>query len=182
VHGQNARLAVGNKKIGATSTKNVSTRARIAILAAWGVGAAALLLGGWSAPGALEGVPEGASGEVASARNWLAAILGGYVVNYAVAWRYRASWTVTLVRSLIWAVAAYICISDIVDIFGENWDHAGQILGGDGQLDPDSIGALRLRLAFRVVGLVSSALCIGVGFEKEAEEESAGEGEGGATS
>ena len=151
----------------------MSTKARIAILTAWAVGSLALLLGSWSAPEALSAE---VGGEVATARNWLAAILGGYAVNYVLAWRYRASWTVTLVRSLIWAVAAYICISDIVDIFGENWDFAGQILGGDGPKDPDTIGGLRLRLALRVVGLVSSALCIGVGFEKHVDEEDADDG------
>lgn len=141
----------------------MSTRVRIAILATWGLGALALLLGGWSAPG---GLPEGLADEVTSARNWLAAILVGYVVNYVVAWHYRVSWTVTLARSLIWAVAAYICISDTVDIFGENWDLADQILGSAPLGDAESIGGLRLRLAFRLVGLVSAALCIGVGFEK----------------
>lgn len=156
----------------------MSSRTRIAILTAWAVGAVALLLGSWSAPA---GLPPEVGGEVATARNWLAVILGGYAINYALAWRYRASWTVTLVRSLIWAVAAYICISDIVDIFGENWDFAGQILGGDGPQDPDSIGGLRLRLALRAAGLASSALCIGVGFEKHVDGDSADEG-GEATS
>jgi hypothetical protein len=152
--------------------KSISTKARIGILAAWAVGAGALLIGGWTAP---EGLSGGEGAEVAAARNWLAAILGGFVINYVLAWRFRASWTVTLVRSLVWAVAAYICISDIVDIFGENWDLAGQILGSDGSGDPGALSGLRLRLTFRVVGLVSSALCIGVGFEKHVDEDSADE-------
>jgi hypothetical protein len=74
-------------------------------------------------------------------------------------------------------VAAYICISDIVDIFGENWDFAGQILGGDGSLDEDVVAGLRLRLALRVAGLASAALCIGVGFEKNVDRDPADDGE-----
>lgn len=145
----------------------MSSKARIAILAAWMLLAVVLLVAGWGAPA---GLPSELSGEVAAARNWLAVILGGFAVNYAVAWLYRASWTVTLVRSLLWAVVAYLCISDIVDIFGENWDLAGQILGGDGPGAPDVVAGLRWRLALRAVGLASAAICIGVGFEKHAGE------------
>lgn len=145
----------------------MSSRTRIAILAAWALAAAVLLIAGWASP---DGLPQELSGEVATARNWLALILAGFAVNYAVAWFYRASWTVTLVRSLLWAVVAYICISDMVDLFGENLDLAWQILGDDGPGKPEVISGLRWRLALRTAGLASAAICIGVGFEKHVDE------------
>lgn len=150
----------------------MSTRARIVILAAWAVAVGAVLATAWSGP---DGAPREVAGGLATARNWLAVILGGYAVNYALAWIYRTSWTVTLVRSLIWAVVAYVCISDIVDIFGENREIAWQILGRDGPGHPGVVGGLRLRLALRVLGLVSSALCIGVGFERRDDSDPAGD-------
>jgi hypothetical protein len=145
----------------------MSSRTKIAILAAWALAAAGLLIAGWGSPA---GPPPELSGEVATSRNWLALILGGFAINYVVAWFYRASWTVTLVRSLLWAVVAYICISDIVDIFGENWGLAGQILGSDGPGEPEVVSGLRWRLALRVAGLASAAICIGVGFERRVDE------------
>jgi hypothetical protein len=143
----------------------MTLKTRIMILAAWAVIAGVILLVGWLTSGSL---PEHLTGEVALARNWLGAILLGFVVNYAVAWRYRGSWTVTLVRSLVWAFVAYICISNIVDVFGEHRALAWQILGEDGPGKPEAIAGLRWILALRLAGLISAAICIALGFEKEA--------------
>jgi hypothetical protein len=93
-----------------------------------------------------------------------------YVVNWVLAWVYRASWPITLGRCLVFAVVAYVGLSSLVDVFGESRGLAWQILGVDPAADPTSIRALRARAICYAAVLGLSAICIGFGFERGRDE------------
>ncbi|HUU21890.1 MAG TPA: hypothetical protein VM389_05080 [Phycisphaerae bacterium] len=137
-------------------------KARIALIALWPVLVLTLLIAA-RAGGA---VAAGAEGErLRAALNWLAAFGGLYLVGYAAAWFTRHSWTAALVRSLLWAVAAFVCIGGIADMFAEHRDLTDRMFGGGAEAGPGVAVALRWRLGCWLVGLGMAATGIGVGFE-----------------
>jgi len=103
-------------------------------------------------------------------RQWLAILSALYVINYAIAWKYRSSWSMTMGRILVWGAVAYLCISHTVDLFGEHREMVWQIAGSDGPGSVEFIALLRARLAGWVVCLAMSLVCIAVGFEKDADD------------
>jgi hypothetical protein len=120
-------------------------------------------------------LPAPLAGTTEWARDWLALTAALYVANFVIAWVYRASWAMTLARSLAWAVAAYVCISNLVDLVGGNQEAAWQILGAEGPAGADDVLALRARAAGWGLSLAGAILCIAVGFERPGDSE-AGEG------
>jgi len=94
-----------------------------------------------------------------------------YVVNWVLAWVYRASWPVTLGRCLVFAVVAYMGVSSLVDVFGENYGLKWQILGLDAAADATLVGALRARAVSYVAVIALAAICIGLGFEKRPDDD-----------
>ena len=154
-------------------------RTRIALVALLPLLAAAALLAGRSAGGDAVGAEPAA--ELASSRTWLALIGGAYLVNYAIAWPTRRSWTSALVRSLLWAVVAFIAVSELVDLVGEDRGIVGRAFGLAEGADPAVAAAERWLLLNWVLCLVAAGLGIGVGFEGGASEESAGPGDEGAS-
>lgn len=140
---------------------------RLAVLSIWPlVGLAALALS--------PGLDAGPGDALVAARRWLAALLGCYTVSAVVAWRLAGSWTVNLVRMLLWGVVAYLCLDQLIYLFGESDGAAWQIVGADGPLGAEEISIPRWRAVFWSVALGASITSIAVGFEKR--EQSSGDG------
>lgn len=137
-------------------------RIRVAIAVAGLAAAAAIAL-------CARAVGEGLAPEPAEAldraSDGLALVGAMFAANWIVAWIYRSSWPVTVARCLVFAVVAYVGVSELVDLFGENRDVAWQILGADPPADAAAVAGLRARgLSWLcVTGL--AALAIGFGFE-----------------
>ena len=72
------------------------------------------------------------------------------------------------------AIAGYICVGHLGDVFGGNRDLAWQILGDDGPGDPTVVEFLRGRVFKWGVALAMSATCIGIGFESRDDGEGSG--------
>ncbi len=137
---------------------------RLVIIAAGPLAAAIVILAVQNVQGAL---PASVAGPLKIADRWLGIISVMYIVNYLIAWRFVSSWPVFMVRSLIWGLIAYLCMSNLVDLFGETSDLAWQILGAPGAATTDVLKGLRGELAIWSVALIMSVICIGIGFEKE---------------
>jgi len=137
---------------------------RLAIIAVGPLAAAIVILVVQNVQGSL---PAGVAGPLKMAHRWLGIISVMYIVNYLIAWRFVSSWPIFMVRSLIWGLIAYLCMSNLVDVLGENSDIAWQILGAPGAAAREVLKGLRGELAIWSVALIMSAICIGVGFEKE---------------
>ncbi len=146
----------------------MSFATRLSIIVIWPlVAIAAVVLGRQ----ALAGAPEEMLAELVGAHKWLGVITGLYVANFLLAWRYAGSWPVTLTRSLLWGLIAYLCLSFFIDIGGNNWADMKQILGGDGAAAPQTIASIRAGLAVWGCGLAMSATCIAIGFERQKENQ-----------
>jgi hypothetical protein len=102
---------------------------------------------------------------LAISHNWLIGATVFYLVNYLVAWKYANSWPISMSRMLIWSILAYICISNIVDIFGMHKEIAWQIVGVGSGGSPETLTGLRAHLSVWIVVLAMSVTCIAVGFE-----------------
>jgi hypothetical protein len=143
-------------------------RTRFVFIAVWPLLAVWLILYGTNS---MSSVSPSVGEPVMVAVQWLGIITIMYVINHVVAWRYAKSWPIFMTRALIWAVIAYVCISNIVDLFGMNDEISNQILGlTDGGEDPVLTG-IRLQLAAQAVMLIMAVTCIGFGFESSAAEE-----------
>lgn len=119
----------------------------------------------------LQSLPENSAHVLATAHRWLVLVIFLYLVNFLVAWWFRESWIVFVSRALAWALVAYLCISNTVDLFGENSHIAWQILGAPGQGDPVVLAGLRGQLYVWIACLVMAIICIGIGFESVDKEE-----------
>ncbi len=89
-----------------------------------------------------------------------------YIANYLVAWKTATSWSISMVRMLIWAFVAYLCISNCVDILAEDRTLWRQIAGLEDVSNPLVVSHMRSRLGAYIASLMLSLVCIGVGFEK----------------
>ncbi len=163
------RINAGLKQAEKKGARNiVSSRNKLIAIAVGPIAALALFL----YLGAADFSSVEAQGDgVGLIRQWLAILSALYVINYAVAWKYRSSWHMTMGRLLVWGAVAYLCISHTVDLFGENREMVWQIAGSPGPGSAELISLLRARLAGWVVCLVMSLVCIAVGFEKDAQDE-----------
>ncbi len=112
--------------------------------------------------------------DVLSSRNWLLATLMAYIVNYAIAWFLKHSFGWTAVRMLISSIFAYLSISEIVDLMGENFDNIGQIMGGSGSLTGEAIKEIRFITVAWIFSLVLMITAIAVGFEPDDLQEDNG--------
>jgi hypothetical protein len=102
---------------------------------------------------------------------WLGIVTVMYLVNHVIAWRYAKSWPIFVTRSLIWAVVAYLCISNIVDLFGLNYEISNQILGISSHGESPVLRSIRIRIGAQAIMLVMAIMCIGFGFEATTQEE-----------
>jgi hypothetical protein len=75
-----------------------------------------------------------------------------------------------MTRALIWAVIAYVCISNIVDLFGLNYEISNQILGIADGGEVLALTGIRLQLGAQAIMLIMAVTCIGFGFESSSEE------------
>ena len=141
-------------------------RTRLAVVAVWPLVAVVVALYGWSR---LSSLPPAVGEPVLVVVQWLVIITIMYVVNHYVGLRNPRSWTLFLTRSLVWAVLAYLCISNIVDLIGLNAATVNQILGLEAGGDPVVLSGLRLRLGGQLVMLAMAVTCIGFGFESTGE-------------
>jgi hypothetical protein len=140
---------------------------RIVLIALWPAAALVVELASPDPGGA---APEGVGSSLKSAGEWLWIIVALYGANWLLAWTYRRSWPMTLARSLVWALIAFLCISEIVDLFGENREIAWRIVGlGEGG-DPGLLSGLRWLVAHWTAALGAAATCIAVGFEPRVEK------------
>ena len=143
------------------------SRIRIAVAVLGLVAAGAVVLYARSLAKAL---PIDPAARLESASDGLAIAAGLYAVNWILAWVYRTSWPVTLARCLILAVVAYVGVSNLVDLFGENRALSWQILGTQPPVDALVVAGLRARAACSVVVIALSAIAIGLGFEPRRTE------------
>jgi hypothetical protein len=111
-------------------------------------------------------LPLALNAPVETAADGLSIAAALYAVNWVLAWVYRASWPVTLGRCLVFAVVAYMGLSSLVDVFGENRALAWQIVGVDAASDSVLIYSLRARAISYTAVLGLAAICIGFGFER----------------
>ena len=84
---------------------------------------------------------------VTQAHRWLAGIVVLYLVNYLLAWRFAESWRISMSRMLVFGLIAYLCISNIIDIFGMNDSLWRQILGSEPPEDAGVVVSIRLRIS-----------------------------------
>ncbi len=120
---------------------------------------------------ALDGLDEETASLVKADTHWLGFTAGLFCLNLLVAWRYRNVWAVSSVRMLIWAVIAYLGISHLVDLVGQNWDLA--VNAAKLGTDTDTVAlvtGLRARIAAVAVVVSLSITGIAVGFESERPE------------
>lgn len=135
---------------------------RIVFIAAWPLLALLTIVYGQSV---LAAFPEEPAREIAVLLKTLGVVSLLYLANYLIAWRYSMSWTVTVVRMLVWAVIAFFFVSEIVDLLGENWPIVSQILGLAAPQETVLISELRLKLVLLLFSLIISSVCIAIGFE-----------------
>jgi hypothetical protein len=140
-------------------------RLAIAVLGLAGAGAVALYA---NAVGRGLSLALGDAVEQAADGVLIAAAL--YLANWILAWVYRASWPVTLGRCLVFAVVAYVGVSSLVDLFGENRGLAWQILGAESPGDPALVAALRARGVCHATVIALAAIAIGFGFERRRDD------------
>ncbi|MFO8073543.1 MAG: hypothetical protein R6V85_16890 [Polyangia bacterium] len=145
----------------------MSFECRIVLIALWPAAALAVDL---AAPDPGAAASEGVRSSLESAGGWLWIIVALFGANWLLAWTFRRSWPMTLARSLVWALIAFLCISEIVDLFGENREIAWQIVGLEDGGDPRLLSGLRWLAAHWAVALGAAATCIAVGFEPRAEK------------
>jgi hypothetical protein len=155
--------ASGRPEGGRVNTNRLPLKTRIALVAAWLPVALAVLLAGWPAR---EALPPGMLADQASARNWLAVIALAYAASYVLAWFTRNSWSISMVRLLLWGLVAFLCISEVVDLFGGHQDVGWQVVGAAGSGDPATIDGLRGQLLCWGLALLMSLTCVFVGFEE----------------
>jgi hypothetical protein len=99
--------------------------------------------------------------------DWLAVCATLFVVNYVIAWFHRFSWPMTMGRLLVWGLGAYLCISNLVDLFGANREEAWQIVGLEESAAPQLVASLRGNALGWSLCLIMAIVAIAVGFEKE---------------
>ncbi len=146
----------------------MKSRTRFVFIAVWPLLAVWLILYGANS---MSSVPPSVGEPAMVAVQWLGIITIMYAINHIIAWRYAKSWPIFVTRALIWAVIAYVCISNIVDLFGMNYKISNQILGlSDGREGPVLTG-IRLQLGAQAIMLIMAVTCIGFGFESSAAEE-----------
>ncbi len=106
-----------------------------------------------------------------SGHHWLAAITVLYLLNFLIAWRFAQSWPISATRLLIWAVIAYLGISHLIDLFGNNSALAWRALGMGNQ-DGASSRVIELRAQIATWGIIlfMSIVCIAIGFESSRGE------------
>lgn len=102
--------------------------------------------------------------------NWLILISFLFCLSGWIAWRFNASFTVSTTRMLLWAVIAYLGISNAVDLLGEHYGIVREILG----LSPPTaeralLIELRARLADFIVVICMAITSIAIGFEPRGE-------------
>jgi hypothetical protein len=141
--------------------------ARLLIIAFWPLAAAIVILVGRVG---LQTLPQSAVEAITASHRWLEIVAVLYIANYLVAWRFSDSWPISMARMLIWAVIAYLGISNVVDIFGENRAYSWQILGFEEQQNPAHVSELRSRFIVWTLALIMSLVCIGIGFERNSGE------------
>jgi hypothetical protein len=161
--GQKHHLAlVCKKKMG-----TFRSRFRLAIAVSGIAAAIAVVL---YARAVARALPPALGAPVETALDGLSIAAALYVVNWVLAWVYRASWPVTLGRCLVFAVVAYMGVSSLVDVFGENYGLKWQILGLDDAADATLVGALRARAVCYAAVIALAGICIGFGFERRPED------------
>lgn len=111
---------------------------------------------------------------VSSTHRWLAMIIVLYLINFVVAWRYANSWRISMSRMLIFGVIAYLCISYVIDIIGNNDSLFRQIVGFSPPVDLGLVVSIRMRILSWFVGCCLSLVCIGLGFEMGGRSEESG--------
>lgn len=102
---------------------------------------------------------------LADAHGWLQGIAFLYIANFLVAWKWRLSWSSVLIRSLAWALVAYLCISNIIDLFGMHAELGEQIVNFSQTDTSDIVKGLRGQLLVWTSCLAMALTCIGIGFE-----------------
>ncbi|MCP4676565.1 MAG: hypothetical protein GY854_13830 [Deltaproteobacteria bacterium] len=136
---------------------------RLAVIAVGPLVAVAVILLGERSAQLLEA---NAAASLRSGHHWLAVITVLYLANFLVAWRFAQSWPITATRLLIWAVIAYLGISHLIDLLGNNSTLAWRALGvGNPDGTPGRILELRARIATWGIILFMSIVCVAVGFE-----------------
>ncbi len=112
---------------------------------------------------------EGA-GQVTYDHKWLISLSFLFGGSWWVAWRFNASFAVSTTRMLVWALIAYLGISNAIDLLGGHYGIIREILGLS---QPTANGALlielRTRLAVFAVVIAMAITSIAVGFEPREE-------------
>lgn len=100
--------------------------------------------------------------------HWLGVCVALFAVNGVVAWQFRNRWSISSVRMLMWAVIAYLGISQLVDLIGLSGGAVSQILSGSSEADtPADILGIRARL-FSIGALVAMSISgVAIGFESK---------------
>jgi hypothetical protein len=142
--------------------------ARLALVAALALAAcAAVAIAGPLAAS----LPADLGGSVSDARHWLGGVAVLFAVNWVLAWRFASSWPLHVVRSLLFAVVAFLAVSGIVDIFGVNEAASAQILGLPGTANAALVSSLRARLGLWALVLALSCTCIAMGLAPRTDDD-----------
>ena len=100
---------------------------------------------------------------------WLALCTGLYLLNHIVGWRYAASWPLFVTRALAWAVVAYLCLCNLIDLIGNNPGVFPQMIGLAREAKPGDVTGVAVQARAWAVALGMAAVCIGFGFESTGE-------------
>lgn len=103
-------------------------------------------------------------------QQWLLGMLVLYAANFAIAARFRHSFSRTAGRMLFFAVIAFVVLSHGIDILGEHRAILPQVFGFDAiSIESAESNILRARIAVMAAMLSLCLACIGIGFETVGE-------------
>ncbi|MBN2802830.1 MAG: hypothetical protein JXR91_07035 [Deltaproteobacteria bacterium] len=116
-----------------------------------------------------ENTPNVSFEEISSVRNWLWGAVVVYSINFILAWFFKDSFGWNMARMLFSGVIAYISISQLISLGGENFDNIFQIFGAAGSLDQDYAKDFRYIMITWLYLLVMMIISIAVGFEEDSD-------------
>ncbi len=103
---------------------------------------------------------------------WLLVVLGLYLLNFPIAYKYRNLFAVSAARMLLFATIAFAAVSRLTDILSEHRNFINTIFVGltDDESNLFVIEQIRARLAVMVAITVISLTAIALGFESKEEK------------
>lgn len=125
------------------------------------LGGAALLFGRVTA---ME-LPSQLAQPVETAHYWILGLTVLYLISAFVAWRFAGHFGISGGRMLLWALIAFLCLNNGIELLAEHRTTIWVLFGDPGPNDLAILTSVRARLAAWAALFVLSATAVAIGFE-----------------